>query len=74
MKYLNKTVAKFIYKGKPYEIDELMDSGSREDGFGEYDVFCGKEYVAHICTGVNEAPDLLIKQAKWELENNPLNN
>lgn len=69
---LNKTIAKFQFRGKKCEIDELLDSGDRENGFGEYDIFCGDEYVGHLSEKLGTAPKLLVKFAKEELKNNPL--
>jgi len=69
MKDLNKTVAKFKYKGKDYEIDWLTDAGSPE-GYKEYDIFekrkTGTKIVGHI-SWVKTIKKILIKLAKEEI-------
>lgn len=61
---MNKTIAKFYYKGKHYEIDWLTDS---DNIFRVYDLFGGKgqnAYHLHQWESKSRAKSFLIKEAK----------
>lgn len=72
MKKLNKTVAKFKYRGKKYEIDWLTDADFA-DGYKEYDIFEGSgaeaNLVGHISSKTN-VKQILITLAKIEIREN----
>lgn len=70
----NLTIASFRHKGRQYEVDELLDSSDRDNGFGEYDIFDvtnGEEYVGHVSSDIGIGK-MVIPLAKWELDNNKL--
>ncbi len=66
---LNKTIVKFKYKGKYYEIDWLTDS---DPIYKEFDIFNGRgknaPLVGHI-SSKSLAKSALIAEAKRELKN-----
>lgn len=68
---LNKTVAKFRYRGVLYEIDWLTDA-NYSDGWKEYDIFevygGGGHKVAGHFSSKSSAKEWLIKCAKEEIK------
>ena len=67
MKKINKTIAKFKFKGKYYEIDWLTDASSSSDIFKEFDIFQGRgknaKLVGHISSKIM-SKSFLVKEAK----------
>jgi hypothetical protein len=70
MESLNKTIAKFRFKGRNYEIDWMTDM-DHSDGYREYDIFETnenvEEFICHISTQKKDR-NTLIKIAKEEIE------
>ena len=63
-KNLNKTIARFSYRGKIYEMDYLIDADN--DDYKEYDIFHFFDCIVHLGTQETKK-SRLIQLAKEEL-------
>ncbi len=67
---MNKKRATLTFKGKKFEVDELMDVNTRDDGYASYDVFCGTELIGQFESTPNLERYDVIVNAKEVIRDN----